>query len=136
MDVPIKPTLQALVLADQIYQDATTGKKVIAGTFNALWTKELPTRFGRETWAYVSLTNLLGEAEVQLRYVDLTNNSVLMETNKISVSSDDRLRTVEMVLPIPRFPMPHAGVFAFEVYAGGDLIGSHRIMVGQVERKK
>lgn len=131
MSVPIKPTLQALVLADRVYQDATTGNKVIAGTFNALWAKTLPTLFGRETWAYISLTNLHGKTAVQLRYVDLSNNSVLMETNEIPVDSDDRLRTVELVLPIPPFPMPHVGVFAFEVYAGDDLIGSHRISVGQ-----
>lgn len=29
-----KPVLQALVLADHIYQDKITGKKIIAGTFN------------------------------------------------------------------------------------------------------
>ena len=31
-----KPVLQALVLADHVYQDKTTGKMVIAGTFNRL----------------------------------------------------------------------------------------------------
>lgn len=29
-----KPVLQALVLADHVYQDKITGKKIIAGTFN------------------------------------------------------------------------------------------------------
>jgi hypothetical protein len=33
IDVP-KPVLQALVLADHVYQDKITGKKIIAGTFN------------------------------------------------------------------------------------------------------
>ena len=32
-----KPLLQALILADHVYQDAQTGKKVIAGTFNQLF---------------------------------------------------------------------------------------------------
>jgi hypothetical protein len=32
-----KPILQALVLAEHIYQDAGTGKKIIAGTFNRVF---------------------------------------------------------------------------------------------------
>lgn len=32
----IRPILQAMVLADQVYEDKSTGKKVIAGTFNTL----------------------------------------------------------------------------------------------------
>ena len=32
----MKPVLQALVLADKVYHDRQTGKKIIAGTFNAI----------------------------------------------------------------------------------------------------
>ena len=31
-----RPLLQALLVADHVYQDKDTGKKVIAGTFNSL----------------------------------------------------------------------------------------------------
>lgn len=32
----VKPVLQALILAEKIYEDKKTGKKVLAGTFNSL----------------------------------------------------------------------------------------------------
>ena len=39
----IRPILQAMVLADQVYEDKSTGKKVIAGTFNTLLFARRPT---------------------------------------------------------------------------------------------
>jgi hypothetical protein len=37
-----KPVLQAMVLADHVYQDSTTGKFIIAGTFTRLWCSRKP----------------------------------------------------------------------------------------------
>src|SRR5262245_20539702 len=37
-----KPVLQAMVLADHVYQDNTTGKFIIAGTFTRLWCSRKP----------------------------------------------------------------------------------------------
>lgn len=125
------PTLQALVLADQIYVDTRTGKKVIAGTFSCLWAREFPTKYHAPTWAFVCLTNVQGDCTLTLRYVDLATNSVLLEGAPACITSEDRLATQELVIEVPTFPMPHAGVYAFEVYAGDNLLGSLRIMVKQ-----
>lgn len=122
-----KPVLQALVLADQIYVDARTGKKVIAGTFNNLWAPSFPAQFERTTYAFICLTGIRDTVELILRYVDLRSNEVLMETNPFSVSCDNPLKSVEILQPVPHFPMPHEGVYAFEVYAGAEMLGSLRI---------
>ena len=63
--MPHKPVLQALVLADHVYVDAETGKKIIAGTFNELHAAEFPTQFAHVTFAYLCLTDLRGEAELE-----------------------------------------------------------------------
>src|SRR5437763_7600736 len=34
-----RPVLQAMVLADHVYQDRTSGKYIIAGTFGQVWTR-------------------------------------------------------------------------------------------------
>ncbi|HEX3599722.1 MAG TPA: hypothetical protein VHU84_06235, partial [Lacipirellulaceae bacterium] len=105
----IKPTLQALILAEHVYQDALTGKKIIAGTFNTMLycskKQDYPTQVNEEgdtvavvpggtsagtPWLFVSLTDVLGEVELSVRYVDLKHMSVLMETT-FKVSSNDRL---------------------------------------------
>ncbi len=40
----MKPIIQAMVLADHVYEDKSTGKKIIAGTFNQLLFSKKPRR--------------------------------------------------------------------------------------------
>lgn len=127
-----KPVLQALVLADQVYTDAVTKKKIIAGTFNHLWAGEFPTTFERKTYAFICVTEVYGKVPIVLRYVDLYSNEVLMESPRVEVRADDPTESVEMVFPVPPFPMPREGVFAFEVHAGGEVLGSLRIKASKI----
>ena len=130
------PVLQALILADHIYSDSPSGKKVIAGTFNTLWANRFPTEFVRETYAYICLTELRGEADLSLKYVQLASNQVLMETTPVPIRSDDPLKTTEICVRVPPFPMPTPGTYAFEVHVGGEMLGSLRILVRQIEEAK
>ncbi len=127
----IQPVLQALVLADHIYVDARTGKKVIAGTFNRLWGRKFPTSFGRTCFAFVCLTEVRGQTELRLVYRDLSDDRKLLEVKNLKVKARDPLASVEVMVEIPPFPMPHPGAFAFEVHCGGEVLGSLRIMVSE-----
>lgn len=144
----VKPSLQALLLADRIYKD-TTGKHVIAGTFNRLIfakgaakpkTVEID---GEEKQliaggvqpgspsAYISLTNCHGKIRCVLRYVSLKNDQPLFQT-EFSIECSDPLKTVELVLPMPM--LPHvAGVHALELLCDDEPIGLHRIIVEEVK---
>ncbi len=132
------PTLQALVLADHIYRDPATGKISILGTFNRLFARKVGNneRLGRETYAYICLRNLRGLVSLSLCYRDLQTNVVLMRTRPIKVESKDPLRVLEIVLPVASFPMPHAGVYAFELHAGNDIVGSIRVSVDSLKEEK
>jgi hypothetical protein len=146
----VTPVLQALLLADRIYQDSS-GKHVIAGTFNRmvfvkggaqLKTVEID---GEERqvipggvqvgspYAYVSLTEVLGKVQCILRYVNLEQDRALFETH-FSVENTDPLKTVELVLPMPM--LPHvAGVHALELLCNDEPIGSHRVIVEEVKEE-
>ncbi len=100
-----QPVLQALVLADQVYRDADTGKMIIAGTFRQLWARKFGETLGRWTYAYICLTELNGTAKLELRYVNLKTMEVHLKTG-IEVSCDDPLSTIEFALPVPPLPMP------------------------------
>ena len=128
------PTLQALVLADHIYVDGRTGKKVIAGTFSCLWAREFPTTYHAPTWAYVSLTNVQGECTLTLRYVDVSTNSVLMERGEVTFTSEDQFANHELVMQVPPIQMPQEGRYAFEVYAGDTLLGRTYIVARRAEQ--
>jgi hypothetical protein len=145
-----KPVLQALVLADHVYQDKFTGKMVIAGTFNrVVFVRRQPgheaqppaepaspdaprvlqpyevSRAG-SPFAYVSLTEVHGTIPLELRYVDLNDNVVLLRT-EFSVRSESPLNTVEVMVQLPPLPTLHPGVFVLELLSGNEPLGSHRV---------
>jgi len=144
----VKPVLQALLLADRIYRD-TTGKHVIAGTFNKFVfakggakpktvdiggeEKQL-VRGGVQTgspYVYISLTDVRGTVKCVLRYVNLDQDKALLETH-FAIKSTDPLNTVEVVLSMPMLP-PVAGVHALELLCDDEPIGSHRVIVEEIK---
>jgi hypothetical protein len=129
IQVVAKPVLQALILADAVYQDARSGKMIIAGTFNQLFARAFPARFGRTTCAYIKLTEVQGRVELVLRYRSLKTNEVLMESRPLAVASQNPLAVVEVAVEMPPFPMPEAGCYAFELHAGDEMLGALRIEV-------
>ncbi len=132
----LSPVLQTIVLADHVYIDALTQKKVIAGTFSRLRSPRFPAKLARNTGAYLVLANCHGQIRLQIRYVDLQDESVLMETSELVIQTDDPLQTHEVVMEVPPFLMPHEGQYRFEVYCNGNQIGGIRLVVEKIENPK
>ena len=137
MRSPLTTTvLQALVLADHVYVDRLTGKKVIAGTFNRLWSVVFPAEYSSPTYAYICLTDIKKSALVRLRYVEADDNKILMELPGVEVTAKSPLDSVELIVEVPPLPMPHEGTYHFEVYADDKLLGSVRILVAKPPQEK
>jgi hypothetical protein len=146
-----KPTLQAMVLADHVYRDASTGKFIIAGTFSALFQgqqKPLPqdsTRSSeiagpRQTFAnppgkagspylYLALTGVHGRVSLGLRYINLADSSVLIE-GQIDITSADPVAITEHSFPLPMLPIS-PGQFSLDILYEGEILGSWRVTVKQ-----
>lgn len=131
-----KPTVQAFLLADQVYQDRASGKWIIAGTFDRLFARELPTAFSRTTFAYVNLTSLRGTVQLKLKFVDMADLRVLMESPPVEIQSNDPNAKLEVAFPIPPFPMEHEGIFSFELHADDELIGSLRVKINKLQEQQ
>jgi len=148
----VKPILQALLLADKVYEDKATGKKIVAGIFSRILTVPNcgPTTHvdadGKKTThiqggmhagspsVYVSLVDCKGKLSITLRFVDLQDNNVLLQAN-LEVDCDDPLATVELVIPMPQLVPPHHGVFALELLCGDEPLGSLRITTAEISRE-
>jgi len=147
----MKPVLQALVLAERIYTDHHSGKKIIAGTFNRVrigkiktQERKLPDGSKRQLVpggtdigcpsVYLSLTDVVDGTELTLQFVNVTKNQILLESG-FKINSKDRLATIEIVAPLP--PLAHvageAGVFSLDVVWNGEILGSHRIRVEEIQ---
>lgn len=141
----MKPVLQALLLADRVYTDKDSNKKIIAGVFQNLFikTKETVEKEKEQNngmmpvspqgynagspFAYISLVDVLGKHRFILRYVDLADDSVLFEFN-LDVDWKDPLAPVETGVPIPTLPTK-VGTYALELVWEGEPLGSYRISV-------
>jgi len=149
----VKPTLQALLLADRVYQDIS-GKKIVAGIFHrVLFSKTLhrPREVKAETgskkliipggmlagspYAYFCLTDVRGTLNCALRYVDLQDENVLLETT-FTIQSDDPLATIEGISPMPPLPTPYAGVYALELLCDDEPVGCLRVTVEEITEEK
>jgi len=154
----VRPILQALLLADYMYEDRRTGKKVLAGIFSSLLVIKSrpqeeaseeqeadPARKGKLTFSsveqagspyvYINLTELRGPTDLKIRYVSLDKHEVVFETNPFRVTSPSPLDSVEMIVPVP--PLPRVpGVYALELLLGDEPLGSHRITVKQIEQPR
>lgn len=148
----MKPVLQALVLADRVYQDVS-GKKVIAGTFSGFkFSKKPPVAevtnpdgtkrrvlMGGSSvgspYAYVSLTDVCDGTSLQFQFLNLSKNIVLFGTT-VTISNVDRLSNIEVVLPLPMLPIAEAGVYALQVLCEGEILGSWRVVAEDMDAKK
>jgi hypothetical protein len=146
----VKPVLQALVLADRIYIDRQTGKKVIAGTFNRILFSPTPPQKvvekpdGKQQtlvlggmqlgspWVYISLTDICNEARLTIHFLNVKKNLVLLSTEQV-VKCDDRLKTEELVLALPALPVGEPGEYALEVLCEGVILGWHRIIAQELK---
>ena len=144
----VKPILQAILLADHIYQDMSTGKIIVAGTFDRMMVRENKQDKGGEEpnkaipmtdaqragtpFAYINLRGIHGKATFILRYVYLDTGEVQFETSPITVQVSDPLRSAEIIAPLPELPRQPGG-YALELHSGDEMLGSHRVQVEKHE---
>jgi hypothetical protein len=146
------PVLQALVLADRVYQDRS-GKMIITGTFSGYkFTKKPPvveiTRpdgtkqqammggmNAGSPYVYVSLTDVCDGTVIKVQFVNLSKDIALFGT-EVTISNSDRLRNVEISLPLPTLPIVEAGIYALQVLCEQQLLGSWRVVADDMDSKK
>lgn len=140
----MKPILQALVLAERVYQDIS-GKKIIAGTFHRVTLRKIEDRYeeteqgttkrvrgGTDPGSpavYISLTDVHDRSSVTVQFMNVTKNDVLFE-KKIKLSCKDRLATLEIVLPLPPLSryLKSPGTYSLDLLWNGEILGSHRVI--------
>jgi hypothetical protein len=150
-----RPVLQAMVLADHVYQDRLTGKSVIAGTFatilfgsiSAVQSSEVSPGSEEEAtqvvfngpisrigspYLYLALVEVHGQVPLTLKYVDLSDASVLFEA-QVVVASVDPVAVAEYVLPIPPLPANKAGTYSLDLLYDGEILGSWRVVARKLE---
>jgi hypothetical protein len=125
------PILQAVVLADRVYQDRETGKHVVAGTFNEVTAHEFPCEYAVPVQLYCVLTGVSEPLSIAMRFV-ATDDHVVMRSSAVTIRCSDPLETIELALPVPSLVLPAAGWYRLEVLLDDTPRGFSRLHVVQV----
>ncbi len=146
----MKPVLQALVVAERIYE-VKGGRKVICGTFNSILISERDNKIvdrpdGTKAkllaggddmgcpWVYVNLTDVVAGTKIGLEMVNVSKNIAIFGSS-FEITEARRLGTVELALPLPhpREWAKEPGTFSLDLTWEGEILGSHRLVVAQKE---
>ncbi len=119
----VKPSLQALWLADEVNRH-DDGKVTVGGMFDEI-TVRSGEDFTTRAYLFFSLRDVHDRVSLRLTYTDLEDNDVLLE--RTVAATGEPLRTTDMTIRINRIPVPHAGWYIWELFHGGDQLGSTRV---------
>lgn len=112
----------ALLLADNVYQDARSGKHIIVGTFSLIGVEGLPGQFPQSVHLFVSCMGLSGASNWLLRL--LTPSGIELAKRPVEFEVEDPEEQVELVLEVPRLPLPEEGRYSFVLEdADGRILG-------------
>ncbi|KAA5543588.1 hypothetical protein FYK55_10265 [Roseiconus nitratireducens] len=144
----VKPVLQAMVLADHVYQDRQSGKHIIAGTFTQIQLRQPPKvteevqedgekrkRFSGpiggmgSPYLYLAFTGLRNSQQFCLQLVDLSDAKVLMEYPfKLEFEDPVAIAEVSLGMPHLQLAMPRkSGSYSLDLIWSDEQIGSWRI---------
>jgi hypothetical protein len=114
---PQPPIVLAMVLADTVLVDVTTGKNTIQGTYQTLLAPAFPYTHAAIV-VYVVLTEGHGTMTVRLRLVDRDEARPSIFELHSDVSFPDPLTDVEIVFAQPRVVFPEPGDYRLQLFAG------------------
>lgn len=122
-----KPILQALLLADHVYVDASSQKAIIAGTFDRLRPATFPCL--ANCFAYIAMTECTGELALNFRLFELSTNEILIEMSLLVDAGDDPLNKKEFILAMKHLHFPRPGHYGFGVFWNDEQLGMLRLLL-------
>jgi hypothetical protein len=119
------PIVQAMILADHIHQDPTTGKRYILGTYSRITAKKYPHQTGLSL--YLAITGGHGPTSLRMRIVDVDETIGPLHESVFPVDLGDPNRVYEITFNSGVvFPCP--GDYRLQLYAGHDLLRELRLV--------
>jgi hypothetical protein len=121
----------SFVLADGFHTDGH-GKTYLLGIYNSITVPGFPCRVGRSVF-YACFASGRGEVKVTVRLTDASEiEGAPLFSAELPVSFPDPLATPEVGAVLPEIVYPRAGLYAWQVVCGGEVIYERPIPVRQL----
>ena len=121
----IPPQVHAMLVCDQAFQQAGTGKWCVIGTHNLVQTTQVPVPHALAV--FLSLGDFESGTRFQLvlRHED---GDVLCKA-EAEAGTGQQVGTLDVGLQLPIVPLPHEGMYRFELSAMGKVLATRRVFV-------
>ena len=122
-----RPIAEALIICDEIINEAGTNKKSLIGTFNNIVSSEFPMQHPK-ICVYAAMTNGQGEMGGELRCVRVDDQQEIFKASGTVVFADPN-QVVEMSFNFRNILFERTGLYTFELIAGEELLLEKRFHV-------
>lgn len=123
------PQVHAFLICDSAFQQLESGKWCIIGTFDAVYTNELPCRFP-PFHVFVSLGDFMGDATVMVVMRDDVGEVVYAVRGQIPpIPGSSPLSHFELALPFPGVEFRRAGSHSLELCADEQVLAVRSLRV-------
>lgn len=129
---PPSPACKAILLCERTIIEAGTGNVSLIGIFNRFLHLTYPTRT-RQFVAFLQIVNALGRYDIIIEIHDLGEDKVIARANAPGINIPDRLKTVNISIPVPRLPLTHPGKYDLVIFANGQEIDRQQFVAAQLE---
>jgi hypothetical protein len=120
------PDVLAMVLADTVLRDFASGKMFIQGTYSAIMATEFPLLYPSIV-VYAAITNGHGQTEMELRLVDVDEESEPLFKAAIMMNFADPLIVAEAVFAHGPVNFPRPGEYRLQLFGAGQLLRERRL---------
>ena len=128
----MKPIVLAMVICDNYYRDAHTGKSILSGTFSSINSAAFPSKHGNCA-IYVALTDVAANGTAQLVFRK-ENGDFSMQLPPWEVQApDNRRAVVEIGGNINGLPIPEEGNYEFVLLWNGQEIALRRLSANKID---
>jgi hypothetical protein len=129
--VPVEqqpPEVLALVIADQVYQDDSSGKCFILGTRASIAVAAFP--YDCTSLAvYVLMTDGRGETSLKLRLIDVDEAREPVLEFETTVNFLDPTEDMEVLFRLAELVFPEPGDYRWQLYGAGQFLRERRFLI-------
>lgn len=124
----ITPYPLAMVVCDMIWEDRTTGKYFLLGTFSEIYASSFPA-VHPSLCVYTELTDGLGTMPVRIRIVDVDEKGEEIASSQSDVTFEDPRSILQASVLLRQLRFPEPGEYRIQLFAGGEFLIERRIFV-------
>ncbi|MCD4830603.1 MAG: hypothetical protein K8R02_02200 [Anaerohalosphaeraceae bacterium] len=130
----IAPMVLSAVICDRVLFDAPTKTSSLISIRDTIVSPKYPIRYP-QIFFFAELTNGHGQTELTVKLIDTNEDDKVLLDKKNTVKFPDVKSIVSVVLGFEGLTFAHPGEYCFQLYSGGQLLISRRLICLQLQRR-